>query len=164
MNTNRLSDWLQVIGLFGIIASLVFVGLEMRQAKEIAIANASQARTATAVELVTTIASDPVIRAALIKQRTGNTATMSADEQTALSSIAYANLLLQEDIYHQYIGGFITEDKWQGSRSSLKTGLSDWRGGPFLRTTYDFTSTNWSPSFTALVEQLILEIETEQPK
>jgi len=164
MNTNKLNDWLQVIGLFGIIASLVFVGLEMRQAKEIAIANASQARTAMAIDMVTTIASDPVIRAALIKQRTGNTDAMNADEQTALSTIAFANLLLHEDQYHQYIGGFVTEDKWHGSRMSLKTGLADRHRGPFLRTTYDLTSDTWSPSFVALVEQLVLEIEAEKLK
>ena len=164
MDSTKLNDWLQVIGLFGIIASLIFVGLEMRQAKEIAIANAGQARTSTSVEMVATIASDPIIRSALIKQRSGNSESMTPDEQTAITSIAYANLLLLEDIYHQYIGGFITEDKWQGTRRSLKESFSDPTGGPFLRPTYDATSGIWSPSFTALVEQVISEIETEQSR
>lgn len=37
MNSNRIQDWLQIVGMFGVIASLVFVGLEMRQTKDIAI-------------------------------------------------------------------------------------------------------------------------------
>ena len=35
MNSAKLNDWLQVIGIFGLVASLVFVGLEIKQTQEI---------------------------------------------------------------------------------------------------------------------------------
>ena len=35
MDSEKLSDWLQVIGIFALVASLVFVGLQMKQSQEI---------------------------------------------------------------------------------------------------------------------------------
>ncbi len=36
MDSKKLNDWLQIIGLFGVIASLVFVGIQVRQTQVIA--------------------------------------------------------------------------------------------------------------------------------
>ena len=38
--------WIQFLGMFGVIASLIFVGLEMRQSQTIALAAQNQARVA----------------------------------------------------------------------------------------------------------------------
>ncbi len=38
MDSTKLNDWLQVVGLFGIIGSLIFVGLQMKQDRQIALA------------------------------------------------------------------------------------------------------------------------------
>ena len=35
MDVAKLNDWMQVFGVFAIVASLIFVGLEMQQAQEI---------------------------------------------------------------------------------------------------------------------------------
>ena len=37
MDSARLNDWMQVIGIFAVVLSLIFVGLQMRQEQEIAI-------------------------------------------------------------------------------------------------------------------------------
>lgn len=37
MDVQKLNDWMQVVGIFGLIASLVFVGFEMKQTDDIAI-------------------------------------------------------------------------------------------------------------------------------
>ena len=44
MNKIELNDWLQILGMFGVIASLIFVGLQMRQSQQIALAGQVQAR------------------------------------------------------------------------------------------------------------------------
>ena len=41
-----LDVWIQLLGMLGIILSLIFVGLEMRQSQRIALAAQSQERTA----------------------------------------------------------------------------------------------------------------------
>lgn len=35
MDASRINDWLHVIGLFGVIGSLIFVGLQMKQTRSI---------------------------------------------------------------------------------------------------------------------------------
>ena len=37
MDSNKLNDWMQVIGIFAVVVSLIFVGLQVRQDQEIAI-------------------------------------------------------------------------------------------------------------------------------
>lgn len=46
MNTGKIQDWMEVIGIFAVVASLIFVGLEMRQAHEISLSQAYQSRVA----------------------------------------------------------------------------------------------------------------------
>jgi hypothetical protein len=162
MNTEKLNDWLQVIGLFGIIASLMFVGLEMQQAKQIAISNASQARTDASVEFVTTVSTDPVVRSASIKSKSGDAGSMTAEEQFAYGGILYANLMIYENIYHQYSNGFITNDRWAGTRNNIKGGLTGTGPVPGIRMAYDQNPALWSLSFRQLVEEVIDEIEAEK--
>ena len=51
MDFAKINDWLQVIGVFGVMASLVFVGLQMKQSHEIALAAAYHARAVSAQDL-----------------------------------------------------------------------------------------------------------------
>ena len=44
MKNVSLDTWIQLIGIIGIIASLLFVGLEMRQSQKIALAAQQQER------------------------------------------------------------------------------------------------------------------------
>ena len=41
MDSAKLNDWLQVFGMFALVASLIFVGLQIRQTQEIAITDAA---------------------------------------------------------------------------------------------------------------------------
>ena len=50
MDSAKLNDWMQVVGIFAVVASLVFVGLQMKQSQEIAIAAQYHDRAALAVE------------------------------------------------------------------------------------------------------------------
>ena len=36
MDSSRLNDWVQIFGIFALVASLIFVGLQLRQSQEIA--------------------------------------------------------------------------------------------------------------------------------
>lgn len=43
MSSNKFGDWLQIIGTFGVLGGLIFVGLEIRQDRQIAKADAVDA-------------------------------------------------------------------------------------------------------------------------
>ena len=45
MNSAKLNDWLQVFGIFALVASLIFVGLQIRQDRDIATIEAMSARS-----------------------------------------------------------------------------------------------------------------------
>ena len=49
MDIAKINDWLQVLGIFGVIASLIFVGLQMKQTQEIALAETYNARAAQTI-------------------------------------------------------------------------------------------------------------------
>jgi hypothetical protein len=51
LKTERLQDWLQIVGLLGVIASLIFVGQQMKQDRNIAIGEAWLQYTDTQVSL-----------------------------------------------------------------------------------------------------------------
>ena len=47
---SKINEWLQVVGIFGVLASLIFVGLQMKQAHEIALSNTYQSRSDATVD------------------------------------------------------------------------------------------------------------------
>jgi len=47
MNSAKLHDWLEIIGIAAVVASLLFVSLQLKQSQEIAIAGQYQARFET---------------------------------------------------------------------------------------------------------------------
>lgn len=61
MDTSKLNDWLQVVGLFGVIASLIFVGLQMKQDRAIATADGDLANAANKIERNTAVLEHPDI-------------------------------------------------------------------------------------------------------
>ena len=51
MDSGKLQDWMQIVGLFSLVGSLIFVGLQMKQSHEIALANQYQARAAATQDM-----------------------------------------------------------------------------------------------------------------
>jgi len=133
----------------------------MQQAKQIANSNASQARTDASVEFVTIVSTDPVMRSASIKMQSDQADSMTPEERFTYGGISYANLLIYENIFHQYSNGFVTNDRWTATRNNLKAGLSGAGAAPAIRIIYDQNPNLWSPSFQQLVEELVSEIEAE---
>jgi len=52
MDSSKLNDWMQVVGIFAVVASLIFVGLQMKQSQDIALAAQYQARAEAAQNMM----------------------------------------------------------------------------------------------------------------
>jgi hypothetical protein len=50
MDAQKLHDWLQIIGIAAVVASLVFVGLQLKQSDEVALAGVFESAAARGVE------------------------------------------------------------------------------------------------------------------
>ena len=158
MNSAKLNDWLQVIGLFGVIASLIFVGMQMKQDRDIALSQAYQSRSEQITGIMAEFGTDPTIQAALAKSRTGRSTEMTPEELQAITMWMAAIFNFYENVHFQHSNGFIDEEHWEKSRNGFKNFLRS----EFGRTRFRNDLSTWRSSFRELGEEVIAEIDAEE--
>ena len=159
MDSSKISDWLQIVGLFGVIGSLMFVGLQMKQEQEIARSAASQARTELSVQYLLETAANAELGSAESKLLSENQESLTYSEARVLNLNQAALLFVYENIHYQYTNGFIADERWQGTRASIKTRLFQHTG---LRERYESNPIQWSSSFRGVLDEIITEIDAEK--
>ena len=157
MESKRLNDWLQVIGLFAVVASLAFVGLRMKQSQEIAIAAHYQERAAMAMEYwISREQSEYSLRRIGDREitRHGLPAGMvesAAPEEVGSRIVGLHKTFLIFDNHHfQYNSGFLTEESWIKHRRSLQSLVAASLPQHFIEQHSD----SFRSSFLELCEQL----------
>ena len=107
MDSAKLNDWMQVIGIFAVVASLIFVGLQMKQDQEIALAAQYQARADSTLNLLASHIEAayvvPPFRDKVTDTLTGQDVAQAMWQWTAI-----------DNHYFQYQKGFLEENAWQG--------------------------------------------------
>ncbi len=135
MDSSRLNDWLQVLGLFGVMASLVFVGLQMKQDYDIALAETYSTRTAISVANIGDQIGSPHYISATAKLYSGLGEDLTAEEYVAM-----------ENLHYQYQFGFLPEAHWQKNLAEIDCRMSepffqelaaDWQGRADFRAIID---------------------------
>ncbi len=112
MDPTKLNDWMQVIGIFALVASLIFVGLQMKQTQEIALAAQYQSRAQTTVDFfLTRMESDLVSESYL--ERIGQ--DVNPSEIRHRHNVSQAQWTMMDNNHFQYQRGFLTDESWQGS-------------------------------------------------
>lgn len=172
MDSAKLNDWLQVVGLFGLMASLVFVGIQLRQDHKIALANTYQARTATLAETFHARAAnsealsaelrflginpnDPVIRSSFeISESAG---PMTELEYRAGVFIAIATWQQWDNLHYQYEMGFMPDESWLLLRAVIKRNMERRTLAVVAK-----ESVSLRPTFKKVVEEIIAEVESER--
>ena len=154
MNSKPQRDWLQIIGQFGVVASLIFVGMQMKQDQEIALSAAYQARTATLIEFLTAMATDDVTRSAFAKAGSSIN-ELTPDEATAAIMINMAGRELMQNSHYQYNKGYLDEEHWQSVRRIIRQQLRN----PIARE--GLLSDAIRPSFRRIVEDIDRELDAE---
>ena len=158
MQSRPQRDWLQILGQFGVIASLLFVGLQMKQDQEIALSAAYQARTATLIDFLTAVATDEVARSAMRKgfSFSNNSATeFTVDERYAFAMLSSAGRELLQNSQYQYARGYLDEEHWQTVRRLIKQQLRS----PHTRE--GLLGDAVRPSFRRVVEEIDRELSAE---
>jgi glutathione S-transferase len=141
MDAAKLNDWMQVVGIFAVVASLIFVGLQMKQTQEIAVASQFQARSTefqalsrTGVEANWTY---PPLRPFISEQFS------AADISAAVWSWAGF-----DNHHFQYQSGFLSEEAWNAQLSAQQQIYSNC----YLRFVYEFSKGRMRKSVVDLVE------------
>ena len=157
MDSAKLHDWMQVVGIFAVVASLLFVGLQMKQSQDIALSAAYQARADTSIAIRNSPFESETLLSSLTKAYDGRSAELTPEEHTALRFYFWTEMVYLENMHYQYINGFLTDEQWQSNLDDLKYLLSTempraiWSKGMNVRS-----------SFNDVVENVIHEIDSER--
>ena len=132
MDSAKLNDWMQVIGIFALVASLIFVGLEMRQSQRIALSAAYQARADSSMVLRMAALESERLQSAIVKSRQdGSLERLTPEELVVLRARWNGQLVYLENMHYQYLSGFITDEHWQTNRNEMigmLSGNPEWGG------------------------------------
>ena len=120
VDTSKINEWLQVVGMFGVIASLVFVGLQLNQTQQIALSSTYQARTAATVESLIAAIGSPEFLSASAKVYSNKSDELTMQEAVAWEYSLGADMTLFENNHQQYEMGFLSEEHRQRSVAELK--------------------------------------------
>lgn len=155
MDTAKLNDWMQVIGIFALVASLVFVGLQMKQSQEIAIASQYHDRAALSVEAYNQQIEGGVLTAWGSFLDENLYPSLSVEDRGRMYLWGTIYLTQVDNHYFQYQSGFMQEEAWQAQLATLKRVMRASNSpGPAA---YRNSATQYRASFVALVDQIIQE-------
>ena len=161
---------MQIVGIFAVVASLIFVGLQMKQSQDIAIADQYQNRADAALGFyVARMQSGPAIELTAIRisefvesEQVGTAVRRSLEDEgpqiDAMRHLHYRSNITMFDNYHfQYEQGFLTEDAWFGFRRRLKELFSN----EVYAELYKQMETQFRSSFSQECAQILGEIAEE---
>ncbi len=145
----KINDWLQVIGMFGLIASLIFVGMQIRQDRQIALSSIYQARSDASVEYAMSVTNSPEVLNAIAKIYSNKSDELTLQEAVALEYLLGANMTMFENNHQQYLAGFLSQEHWQRNLEELRCEL-DWPGAKQLVSGWDYRE-----SFEKVLDEII---------
>ena len=108
----------QLLGMLGIIISLIFVGLEMRQSQRIAIAGQYQARAAMNAASIQAAIEAGIDFSAQSGLSQSNLTPEEQVQQRNFTNLAYTRI---ENDFYQYQQGLIDEETWEKKLFSIRS-------------------------------------------
>ena len=140
MDSAKISDWMQVVGIFALVASLVFVGMQMQLDREIARVMIYQSRASTLAEISMAAASSPEAMSAAVKSSFGDPskeihvddwpAPITAQDMVLGTYQVNAFMAIADNSFYQYQEGFLPAEHWASVKSTLVSIVST---VPFLQ-------------------------------
>jgi|TARA_B110000003_G_scaffold142338_1_gene143637 hypothetical protein len=146
LSMSKLNDFFQAIGVIGLIASLIFVGLELQQNQKIALAKTQQERNnSIQLQIMNFTASGLDWQSNAIENRTNYEFSL---KQTAKRNAYHYAWFLYENDFFQYEQGLVSEKVWQAKLSAF----NHWYNMCDMRSLYEMRS-KWMPvAFRELIE------------
>ena len=146
MKSTNWKDIAELVGSATIVASLIFVGLQMKQSHDIALAAQYQARAQATMDLYT---------AAIEAGYDWSSAAKPEAEQTpveiaAAESVRRWGWTAFENHHFQYQAGYLTQESWDGLRNRIR----DLYANPAGRATFEGRKRYMRQSFVDYVEQI----------
>ena len=154
------SNWRQsaeLVGIMAVVASLIFVGLQLKQSQEIAIAAQYHNRAALAVENFNAELESGDLRFWGSFSGLEVTKDRSIEDLGELYLRLMKFFLIHDNHFYQYQSGFMAEEAWQARYSGLKNALSVEEVRFFLKS----QSSEYRASFIDLCSEIVEKYELE---
>ena len=113
--------WIQLLGMLGVLGGLIFVGLEMRQSQQIALAVQQQARTEIFTGIVNSVNESSDVSLYQILVKVTDNAPLTASEKKIAENYALQTVWVFENDFIQYQAGLIDENVWAAKLFSIRT-------------------------------------------
>ena len=120
MDSAKLNDWMQVVGIFAVVVSLMFVGYQLKQSQDIAIAGQNQERQSVAFDYYASLIQiDEIVERYGVQHREHLDANVDDENRRSdrMIGLAYIRSRMRLSIFDnnhfQYQSGFMTEESWQ---------------------------------------------------
>ena len=162
-------ETVELLGIGAIVASLIFVGLQLRQSQQIAIAAQYQERANTGLEFYynTIQIESQVNRRTRRLQRLidlealsdfdkGQLADLPPEDWAETDIVAIISILIFDNLHFQYQSGFVNEESWSFGRERLRNVL---RNNYFARRQIMENGDRFRSGFVEVAQRLIREIE-----
>ena len=120
MDSAKLNDWMQVVGIFAVVVSLIFVGYQLKQSQDIAIAGQNQERQSVVIDYYSWQSQiDELVDAYGARHREHLDENLGTENSRSdrLIGLFYIKSRMRLSIYDnnhfQFESGFMTEESWQ---------------------------------------------------
>jgi hypothetical protein len=120
VNSQKINDWLQIAGLAGVIGSLIFVGLQLKQAQAIALSDNYQSRTANTIATNVGAMSSPEFLSGMAKVYANSAGELTMREAIAVELNVGTLMTMFENNHLQYQAGFLNEEHWQRNLDEMQ--------------------------------------------
>ena len=119
MKNVSLDVWIQLLGMLSVLAGLVFVGLEMRQSHQIALAAQQQERASLVTEIIGTFSeTNPPI--SFLDFLNENLDVSNQNNRAVAETYIYRMWMVYENDYLQYELGLMDEDIWLAKLAAMR--------------------------------------------
>ena len=150
MNMKKVSldTWIQLLGMVGVLGGLVFVGLEMRQSQQIAIAGQQQERASIFIDYYQSFLEaghdlDLYTREGFVIDE--NSTPEESMAQRAAAQIAW---FIFENDFYQYQYGLMSDDVFEAKKRNIEYVLTQCG----VREVFEFRLRFFSEDFTNLLD------------
>jgi hypothetical protein len=155
MNFVRYEALAQILGMIGVIASLVFVGIQIKQSRDIALADIYQQRSAMQLDLALSHYSPEQV-AVVIGKMISDRTTITKEDYYVIGAVMSASYVYYENIHFQHQLGMITEEEWVATKKLM---LNDLAGAPCALRMWETERGLVRESFASEVDNLLLQLK-----
>lgn len=149
MNWEALVAVAEITGAVGVIASLVYVGIQVRQNTRWLRSSVIESAGLRSSEMARNVAIDPEL-SSLVRAAMSGAAGLNEEERWRFRLYLHSAIRNYEISYSHHRDGLLSTEHFAGLRENLRV----WVGSPLFETWWETSEQMFEPGFAALVNEL----------